>query len=181
MNGTQVFMFHLCRLWFYVISLPSMPIRQHILALDKQESKFNPTLFRTGARPICSTHVGLYKQQDTSSFTLFFHLLCSTVCPRSLASCEPPPPPRRPSPRCATTDHQRSILLRQVWVGRWSCYRQEHHYRGSLLQQAAPDGFDPLSIGLSEEHVHVKDQAAPPSTSTWISAAIVYVVRQLLP
>jgi hypothetical protein len=71
MNGTQVFMFHLCRLPFYIISLPSMPIRHHILALDKYESKFNPTLFRTGARPICSTHVGLYKQQDTSSFTFF--------------------------------------------------------------------------------------------------------------
>jgi hypothetical protein len=48
MNGTQIFLFRLCRLPFYIMSLPSMPIRRHILALDKQESKFNPTLFRTG-------------------------------------------------------------------------------------------------------------------------------------
>jgi hypothetical protein len=53
--------------------------------------------------------------------------------------------------------------------------RQEHYHRGSLLQQAvstvhesieAPEGFDPLSIGLSEEHVHVKDQTAPLSMPT---------------
>jgi hypothetical protein len=47
MNGTQVFMFNLCRLPFYII-FASMPIRQHLLALDEHESKFDPTLFRTG-------------------------------------------------------------------------------------------------------------------------------------
>jgi hypothetical protein len=144
MNGTQIFLFRLCRLPFYIMSLPSMPIRRHILALDKQESKFNPTLFRTGVGPICSTHVGLYKQQDTSSFTLLSHLLCYTLCPMSLASRRrrrsiSPPRPRTcccgaSSSHCRLEQHTRgnrmpSAACTSPWI---DAARRRPHWPSSI-------------------------------------------------